>query len=114
MTRGVTFDSTEAVKDLSHCKKVIKEFLQVVEKLKFMIKFVSDRYLWIPDISQYTEVESFIGSKVECMFCFEICTPEGRGGEKVGSANFQKTQNQEITPPLYSLRPHIVSAMATV
>ena len=25
-------------------------------------------------------VELFIGSGVQCLFCFEICTPEGRGG----------------------------------
>ena len=28
------------------------------------------------------------------MFCFEICTPEGRGGEKGGNANF-KTKHTE-------------------
>ena len=30
-----------------------------------------------------------IGPKVLCMFLFEICTPEGRGGEKGGNANFK-------------------------
>ena len=35
-----------------------------------------------------------LGSKVLCMFCFETCSTEGRGGEKAGSAKFQKnTQN---------------------
>ena len=37
-----------------------------------------------------TGIEVFIGSKVQCLFCFETCTTEGRGGEKGGSANFQK------------------------
>ena len=39
------------------------------------------------------------------MFCFQICTPEGRSGEKGGSANF-KTKNtesltQDVTSSLY-------------
>ena len=35
--------------------------------------------------------------KVRCLFCLENCTTEGRGGEKEGSANFQKsTQNLDI------------------
>ena len=41
-------------------------------------------------------VKLFIGSKVPCMFCVEICTPEGRGGEKEGSGvpiSEQSTQN---------------------
>ena len=46
-----------------------------------------------------TGVELFIGSKVY----FEICTPEGRGGEKRGNANFKikhtEPLTQEITPP---------------
>ena len=29
-----------------------------------------------------TGVKLFIGSKVQCMLCFEICSPEGRDGEK--------------------------------
>ena len=37
------------------------------------------------------------------MFCFEICTPEGRGGEKGGSENFNikhpELLTQEIIPP---------------
>ena len=40
----------------------------------------------------------FIGSKVLCEFSFEICTPEGRGGEKGGSANFIiESLTQEIS-----------------
>ena len=45
----------------------------------------------------------FMGSKVQCMFCFEICTPEGSWGENGGSANFEMQHTepftQEITPP---------------
>ena len=45
------------------------------------------------------------GSVVRCMFCFEICTPERRVGEKGGSANFIRKHmeplTQEITSPLY-------------
>ena len=36
-----------------------------------------------------TGVELILGSKVQCLFCFEICTTEGREGEKGGSANFK-------------------------
>ena len=43
---------------------------------------------------KHTGVKLFIGAKDPCMFCLEICTPEGRGGEKGGSANF-KTQYPE-------------------
>ena len=52
-----------------------------------------------------TGVKFFIGSKVQCMFCFEICTPEDRGGEKRGSANFKTRHTeplrQEIPSALY-------------
>ena len=34
-----------------------------------------------------TGVSKILGSKVQCMFCFETSTTEGRGGEKGGSAN---------------------------
>ena len=44
---------------------------------------------WRTDVGQseelYTGVELILGSKVLCLFCFEICTAEGRGGEKGGS-----------------------------
>ena len=40
------------------------------------------------------------------MFCFEICTPEGRGGERGGNANFKSKHTeplvQEIPSALYS------------
>ena len=38
--------------------------------------------------------------KFQCLFRFEICTPEGRGGEKGGSANF-KTKHTEPFIPEY-------------
>ena len=31
------------------------------------------------------------------MFCFEICIPEGRGGEKEGSANFKTKCTEPLT-----------------
>ena len=52
-------------------------------------------------------VKLFIGSgsKVQGLFYFEICTTEGRGGEKGGDANFKTKHTepltQEITLPLY-------------
>ena len=52
-----------------------------------------------------TGVTLFIGSKVLCLFCFEICSPEGSGGEKGRGANFKTTYTeplaQEITSRLY-------------
>ena len=52
-----------------------------------------------------TGVELFIGSTVLCMFGFEICTPEGRGGNEEGNANFKTNHTepltQELTSPLY-------------
>ena len=52
-----------------------------------------------------TAVELIIGSKVQCVFCFEICPTEGSWGEKEGSANFKikhtEPLTQGLTPPLY-------------
>ena len=42
-------------------------------------------------------VKVFIGSKVHCLFCFEICTTEGRVGEKGGSANFKTKHTEPLT-----------------
>ena len=44
-----------------------------------------------------TRVELFIGSKVPCVLYFEICTPEERGGEKGGSANFKTKHTEPLT-----------------
>ena len=49
---------------------------------------------------KHTGVKLFIGAKDPCMFCLEICTPEGRGGEKGGSASF-KTKHTEPFIPEY-------------
>ena len=38
-----------------------------------------------------TGLKLFIGSKVLCVFCFEIGTAEGRGGEKGRNANFKQS-----------------------
>ena len=47
-------------------------------------------------------------SKVQCLFCSEKSTTEGRGGEKEGSANFQKESTEPLTSsftgPLYKVR----------
>ena len=37
-----------------------------------------------------TEGQVLMMSKVQCLFCCEKSTTEGRGEEKGGSANFQK------------------------
>ena len=44
-----------------------------------------------------TRVKLFIGSKVLFVFCSEICTPKGRGGEKGGSANFKTKHTEPLT-----------------
>ena len=50
-----------------------------------------------------------IGSKVLFLFCLEICTPEGRGGEKRENANFKTNHTEPLTqgvpPALYSSSP---------
>ena len=55
----------------------------------------------------YMGLMLFIGSKVPCLFCFEIFTPEGKGGEKGGSANFKTKHTecltQEIPSALYQV-----------
>ena len=44
-----------------------------------------------------TGVKLFIGSKVLYVFCSEICTPQERGGEKGGSANFKTNHTEPLT-----------------
>ena len=46
---------------------------------------------------QRTGLKLFIGSKVLCMFCVEICTPEGRGGEKDRNANVKTKLTGTLT-----------------
>ena len=41
--------------------------------------------------------EKKVGSKVQCRFCFENCTQEGRRGEKGGIANFKKQHTEPLT-----------------
>ena len=36
-------------------------------------------------------------SKVTCMFCFKTSTPEGRRGEKGGSADFKIKHKEPLT-----------------
>ena len=44
-----------------------------------------------------TGVNLILGSKVQCLFCFETSTTEGREGEEGGSANFKKS-TQDLRP----------------
>ena len=44
-----------------------------------------------------TGIKSFIASEAQCMFCFEICTPEGKGGENGGSANLKTKHTESLT-----------------
>ena len=57
-----------------------------------------------------TGVSLILGSKVQCLFCFETYATEGRGREEGGSENF-KTEHteplpQEIPQPLYKMDGH--------
>ena len=61
---------------------------------------VTTRELGIHDKSRsnkHTGVEVFIGSKAQCLFCFETRTEEGRGGEMRGSANFKIKDTEPLT-----------------
>ena len=49
------------------------------------------------DLFFSTGVRLFIGSQVLCVFCLEICTPGGRGGEKGGSASFKTKHIEPLT-----------------
>ena len=44
-------------------------------------------------------------SKVLCLFCFEIYTLDGRGGEKGQSANFKKKQTAPLNQEVRSVKP---------
>ena len=48
--------------------------------------------------SATTGVEVFIGSKVQCLFCFKASTTEGRGGEMRKSAKFQMKAHRTFDP----------------
>ena len=39
----------------------------------------------------------FIWPKVQCLFRSEICTPDRRGGEQGGSANFKTKRTEPLT-----------------
>ena len=43
-----------------------------------------------------------IGSKVPCLFCFEIGTSEGKGGEKEGNPNFKTKHTEPLTQEIFS------------
>ena len=45
-----------------------------------------------------TGVEVFIVSKVQCLFCFESSTTEGRGEEMGESGNFKNKANRTFDP----------------
>ena len=46
----------------------------------------------------YTGMEFFLGSKVQCLFCFETSTTEGRGEEMGGSGNFSNKAHRTFDP----------------
>ena len=47
-------------------------------------------------------VKLYFGSMVPCKFCFEICSPEGRGGEKGGRENFKTKHTEPLTQEILS------------
>ena len=49
----------------------------------------------------------------ECMFCFEICTPNGSGVEKVGHANFKTKHTEHLTQEILCLEPCTSSILGT-
>ena len=49
-------------------------------------------------MSRHAGVEVFFGSKVQCLFCFESSTTEGRGEEMGESGNFKNKTNRTFDP----------------
>ena len=50
------------------------------------------------DKTECTGVKVFIGSKVQCLFCLETSTTEGRGEELGGGAKFQAKAHRTFDP----------------
>ena len=75
-----------------------------IPKLSFVLRFCGKKII-IRNILQKGHISlqqdvysgQVIWSKVLCLFCFEICTPEGRGGEKGGSSNFKTKTTEPLT-----------------
>ena len=51
------------------------------EAFRYVHQHLDIRSIGVYVYSLDTGVKLFIGSKVPCVFCFEICTTEGRGGK---------------------------------
>ena len=66
---------------------------------------ISRQYLCFCNILAllHTGVEVFIGSKVQCLLCFETCAADWRGGEK-----HTEPLTQEMPRPLYTWLQSIV------
>ena len=64
------------------------EFVELEKTGELLESGIYDGECRAAGIVEY-RVKLIIGSNVRCLFCFAICTPEQRGGEKGGNANFE-------------------------
>ena len=66
---------------------------------------------WVGKVSMYRDQVIYWGNgSVLDVICFEICTPEGRGGEKGGIANFKTKHTEPLTQ---EITPHSIKKYCT-
>ena len=73
--------------------QLIKKVSNAHEFCRFL-RYRSESYF----LEENTSVKLIIGSNAQCMLCFEICTPEGREGEK---RPISKQSTQSLLPKKY-------------
>ena len=77
----------------SICKIIFRVFYYRLGLNKGLRK-LNQAYKMVKNPLICTGMNTILGSKVQCLCCFETSTAEGRGGEMGGSAN-SKTKNTE-------------------
>ena len=98
-------------KSLKNWKAALLIQCQILDKMGFFLDFwtcvglLAQPRICSTNLLRYTPVKNILVWKVLCLFCFEICTPEGRGGEEGGIANFKSKHTEPfIFLPVYKSR----------